>query len=206
MAIRMPRWAALVLLLVFLCAFDTSPRSRPRVCRFLVSAPGLGAVLHDLKGNLLRRYPGSPYDAQQLSRGSALITERQSGRVRIVGPNGKVLWEKTGLNGPTDADLLPNGHVLVLENGVNRVVEVDRMGKVVWEVGGLSNAYDVDRLANGNTLVADSGNNRLVEFDKKGRVVWQKSGLNFPNNVLRLRNGNTILLSVKRLSTTEDNS
>lgn len=185
-------------LLPLSAAPDSSGPSRSRLRGFAISSRSQRVILFDRKGREQRRIECAPYDAQALTGGRVLVTERSAGRVAIFDAKDRCSWERTGLSSPSDAEALPNGNILVLENGAGRVVEFDAAGREVWQVGGLSNPYDVDRLPNGNTLVADSGNNRIVEFDRNGLVVFEKRGLDFPNSVARRSDGRTLFTTYTR--------
>jgi len=95
-----------------------------------------------------------------------------SGRVMILAPDGKVLWEhKTGL--VHDAWMLPSGNILYADGGVT---EVTRDHKVVFEYksavtkGG--GAYGCQRLENGNTMIGENSTGRILEVDPAGKVVF----------------------------------
>ena len=95
-----------------------------------------------------------------------------SGRVMILGPDGKVLWEhKTAL--VHDAWMLPSGNILYADGGVT---EVTRDHKVVFEYksavtkGG--GAYACQRLENGNTMIGENSTGRILEVDPAGKVVF----------------------------------
>ncbi|MCX5684083.1 MAG: hypothetical protein NT049_10405 [Planctomycetota bacterium] len=96
-----------------------------------------------------------------------------SGRVMILGTDGKVLWEhKTAL--VHDAWMLPSGNILYADGGVT---EVTPDHKVVFQYksdvtkGG--GAYGCQRLANGNTMVAENSTGRILEVDPAGKVVFK---------------------------------
>src|SRR5262245_1682310 len=95
---------------------DSSRTRQAAVRRFLVSVPGEGLYLYDLKGVELWFYRCEPYDACETARGTILVTDRRAGRVFTVNREGQVLWEKLGLQGPVNAEPLDNGNVLALEN------------------------------------------------------------------------------------------
>jgi prepilin-type processing-associated H-X9-DG protein len=95
-----------------------------------------------------------------------------SGRVMILAPDGKMLWEhKAGL--VHDAWMLPTGNVLYADGSVT---EVTPDHKVVFqyksEVGGGGGAYGCQRLENGNTMIAENSTGRILEVDAAGKAVF----------------------------------
>jgi hypothetical protein len=139
------------------------------------------------------RYPN---DAELLTNGNLLITDRNNDRVVEVAADGTVAWQYTGLNRPHNADRLPNGNTLICNSEDNLVLEVDPQGEVVWKFGDafpLRWPRDADRLADGNTLVTDTRNGRVLEVTPEGQVVWSYSGLALPYEADRLENGNTLI-------------
>jgi hypothetical protein len=93
------------------------------------------------------------------------------GRVQLLGPDGKLRWEITHLQGPNDAHLLPGGRVLVAERNAGRVTERDSTGRVLWEKRVDGGALSAVRLAGGNTLIASWST--VLEVAPDGRVVWE---------------------------------
>jgi hypothetical protein len=95
------------------------------------------------------------------------------GRVMILSPQGKVLWEhKTKLT--HDAWMLPNGNVLYADG--ESVTEVAPDQKIVFqyksEVQQGGGAYGCQRLENGNTLIAENSTGRILEVDAAGKIVF----------------------------------
>jgi len=139
------------------------------------------------------RYPN---DAELLSDGHLLITDRNNDRALEVTEAGEVLWEYAGLDRPHNADRLANGNTLICNSEGDRVVEVDPQGEIVWTFGDafpLRWPRDADRLPNGNTLVTDTRNGRVLEITPEGQVVWSFDGLALPYEADRLANGNTLI-------------
>lgn len=96
-----------------------------------------------------------------------------SGRVFILSPEGKTLWEhKAAL--VHDVWMLPSGNVLYADGAVT---EVTPDHKVVFHYeapdkrGG--GAFACQRLANGNTFVGENSTGRVVEVDPQGNVVFK---------------------------------
>lgn len=143
------------------------------------------------------RYPN---DAEVLTEGHLLITDRNNDRVVEVDDAGRVVWSYGGLTRPHNGDRLEGeseaGNTLVANSEQNAVVEVSPAGEVVWTYGGgesLDWPRDADRLADGHTLITDSRGNRVVEVDAQGSEVWSYSGLSIPYEADRLPNGNTLI-------------
>jgi prepilin-type processing-associated H-X9-DG protein len=123
-----------------------------------------------------------------------------SGRVMILAPDGKILWEhKAGL--VHDAWMLPNGNVLYADGSVT---EVTPDKKVVFqyksENQGGGGAYGCQRLENGNTMVAENSTGRILEVDPAGKVVFtlqmQPAKPGDHNNMRiarKLKNGNYLV-------------
>src|SRR5262249_23315390 len=87
--------------------------------------------------------------------GLTLVAELDSNRVWEFGPDGKMRWQLTNLQGPMDAHLLPGGRVLVAEHNVPRVCEYDLQGRELWQYPVVNgNPIACQRLPNGNTFIA----------------------------------------------------
>jgi|GEM_PF-344382 len=99
----------------------------------------------------------------------AFSQEKKSGRVFLMTPQAKILWEIANLSNPIDASLLINGRVLVTEQGANRITERDAKGNISWEKS-VANPFHSQRLANGNTFIASR--NKLLEVSKNGSEVF----------------------------------
>lgn len=92
------------------------------------------------------------------------------GRVFLMNPKGKVLWEVGNLSSPADARLLGSSRVLMCEAGTNRVTERDLKGTILWEKPA-SAPFAVQRNSNGNTFIACR--NSLLEVDRQGKEVFK---------------------------------
>ena len=97
------------------------------------------------------------------------------GRVMILSPEGKVVWECKAGGLVHDAWMLPNGNVLYADGSA--VTEVSPDKKVVFQFkpeaqqGG--GAYGCQRLENGNTFVAANSAGCLLEVDPAGKIVFK---------------------------------
>jgi hypothetical protein len=186
--------AAIVLCALFVPLIVHADSSRTRqasIRRLLVSAPGDGVYLYDLKGTELWSFRCDPYDATELTGGEILVTERMKGRVFIVTRDKQITWERAGLQGPVNAEPLDHGGVLVLENVTGSAIEfAGDMARRSYD--GHVTPFDARRRPNGNVVVADSGNNRIVEYSLEGKLLRATPGLKFPNSLFLLPGGRTL--------------
>ena len=104
--------------------------------------------------------------------------EKKSGRVFLITPSGKTLWEIANLSNPTDALLLPNNKVLITEQGANRITERDTKGNISWEKSA-TNPFLSQRLSNGNIFIASR--NKIVEVGRNGNEIFSFS---YPNETI----------------------
>lgn len=95
--------------------------------------------------------------------------EKKSGRVFLITPSGKFLWEIANLSNPTDALLLPNNKILITEQGANRITERDTKGNISWEKSA-TNPFLSQRLSNGNIFIASR--NKIVEIGRNGKEIF----------------------------------
>jgi hypothetical protein len=107
-----------------------------------------------------------------------LAADRSTGKVAIVGPDGKVEWEFANKHDVHDLHMLPNGNVLT-HTSHTTVVEISPKKEVVWKYesrpkAGYTGRVEVhafQRLADGTTMIAESGNSRIIEVDPDGKIV-----------------------------------
>ena len=104
--------------------------------------------------------------------------EKKSGRVFLITPSGKTLWEIANLSNPTDAFLLPNNKILITEQGANRITERDTKGNISWEKSA-TNPFLSQRLSNGNIFIASR--NKIVEVSRNGNEIFSFS---YPNETI----------------------
>lgn len=192
MGARIPAAVAILLALGGGAEADSSRTRSARIRRFLLSVPGEGVFLVDLKGETLWSHRCDPYDAIETRQGQVLISDRRTGRVFLINREGQRVWESGPLLGPVNAEPLDNGNVLVVENDSGRVLELTSEGAVLRGFDGHRTPFDARRRANGNTVVADSGGSRIVEYDAQGRKVRETAGLKFPNGLSLLPDGGTL--------------
>ena len=107
-----------------------------------------------------------------------LAADRSTGKVAIVGPDGKVGWEFPNAHDIHDLWMLPNGNVLT-HTSHTRVVEISPDKKIVWQYestpkpgyAGKVEVHAFQRLPDDNTMIAESGNTRIIEVDPAGKIV-----------------------------------
>ena len=104
--------------------------------------------------------------------------EKKSGRVFLITPSGKTLWEIANLSNPTDALLLPNNKILITEQGANRITERDTKGNISWEKSA-TNPFLSQRLSNGHIFIASR--NKIVEVSRNGNEIFSFS---YPNETI----------------------
>jgi hypothetical protein len=133
-------------------------------------------------------------------RGLTLVCEYDgevegTGRVVLLGRDGKERWQVAGLPGPHDAQLLPGGRVLVAEGGGRAVTERDRHGMVLWRCEFEGGPSSCQRLPGGNTLVGDGGL-FLWEVSPAGEKLFRHR---HPEstfcNAVKLRDGRIVYLA-----------
>jgi hypothetical protein len=136
-----------------------------------------------------------------------LAADRSTGKVAVVGPDGKVEWEFPNRHDVHDLHMLPNGNVLT-HTSHTTVVEINPKKEVVWKYEskpkegykGKVEVHAFQRLADGTTMIAESGNSRLIEVNPKGEIV-KEVALNVPKPephrdtrmVRKLENGNYLV-------------
>ena len=108
-----------------------------------------------------------PIDAVVLPGNRVLIAEYSGMKVTERDFNGKVLWEKGGLNGnPTNVQRLPNGNTFIAT--LNGLLEVDREGKLLYMIN--VNAMAANKGRDGR-IWALTGDNRVVCMDTTGKEL-----------------------------------
>ncbi len=132
---------------------------------------------------------------------SGQVLSTGSGRVRLMDPEGNLLWHYKGKN-VHDCWMLPNGHVLVAD-GVVREID-PKTNEVVFqyrpEVTQGGGAYACQRLDNGLTLIGENSTGRILEVDKEGQIRFELQVLPFaPGShhnmrmVRKLKNGHYLV-------------
>lgn len=122
--------------------------------------------------------------AQPFVRGDEPIThrilaaDRETGRLAIIGPDGKIEWEVSNKHDVHDLHVLGNGNILT-HTSHTTIVEINPKKEVVWKYeakpkpgyNGKIEVHAFQRLPDGNTMIAESGNSRIIEVNKEGKIV-----------------------------------
>ena len=106
------------------------------------------------------------------------LIAQDRGKVAILDPSGKVVWEIPARHTAHDIQVLPNGNILLPTDDVT-VVEMNRDKKVVWkhvskpagDYKGRVEIHAFQRLDDGLTMIAETGNKRIIEVDANDEVV-----------------------------------
>ena len=107
-----------------------------------------------------------------------LAADNGKGRVAIVDPAGKVLWEYMTKAEVHDLWMLPNGNVL-LPLGPATIAEVSPDRKIVWQYDckrrpnhrGRIEVHAFQPLPDGKLMIAESGSARIIEVDRAGAIT-----------------------------------
>ena len=107
-----------------------------------------------------------------------LAADRSTGKIAIVGPDGRVEWEFPNKHDVHDLHLLANGNILT-HTSHTAVVEINPKKQIVWKYesrpkpgySGRVEVHAFQRLSDGTTMIAESGNSRIIEVDRDGRIV-----------------------------------
>lgn len=118
--------------------------------------------------------------AQEAVQHRVLAADRSTGKLAIIGTDGKPEWEYTCKHDVHDLHLLPNGNILTHITHTT-VVEINPKKEIVWRYestpkAGYTGKVEVhafQRLSDGNTVIAESGNARLIEVTKEGKIVHE---------------------------------
>jgi hypothetical protein len=130
---------------------------------------------------------------------SFVCADYTQGKVFIVSPEGKVIWEYDEATNCNDLWALPNGNLLfAIGHGV---IEITREKKIVFEYRSDSDIYACQRLTNGNTFVGECSAGRLLEVDPSGKIIKElrllpegtNGGHAYMRNARRLENGNYLV-------------
>jgi hypothetical protein len=121
----------------------------------------------------------------RLKNGNVLAAIEAEGVAREVDPNGKVVWEATGLADVYEALRLPNGNTLVACGTQKRVIEVTPGGKTVWELTAqdvpelnLTWITSLQLLRNGNFVIGnflrgqEGKGAHAFEINRAKKVLW----------------------------------
>ncbi len=121
----------------------------------------------------------------KLANGNILAAHEGEGAVREVDPEGKVVWEYTGVENAGDAQRLPGGNTLISCGTQKRVLEVTPDKKIAWEFKAsdapelnITWVSSIQVLPSGNVLVGNFLRNQegkgahAFEVTRDKKVVW----------------------------------
>ena len=161
----------------------------------LVAEQGPCRVLEvDKDGKVLRTTPLTTSEkgyhlqvrnVHQLANGNILAAHEGEGAAREYKPDGKVVWEFTGVPNCGDAVRLANGNTLISCGAQKKLIEVTPEKKIVWEFGpadapelNLTWPTNIQILKNGNYVVcnflrnAEGKGAHAFEVTRDKKVVW----------------------------------
>ncbi|MDB6123596.1 MAG: hypothetical protein JWQ71_2589 [Pedosphaera sp.] len=136
----------------------------------------------------------------QLANGHILACHEMEGAVREYTPDGKVVWDYTGVPSVFEALRLKNGNTLIACGTQKRVIEVNREKKIVWEFGAadapelnLSWITSLQPLKNGNLVVGnflrgqEGKGVHAFEVTRDKKVVWTFADHHLAKTVTEVR-------------------
>ena len=139
-------------------------------------------------------------NVHKLKNGNILAAHEGEGAVREVDPDGKVLWEYTGVQNAGDAQRLPNGNTLISCGTQKRVIEVTPEKQIVWEFGAndapelnITWVSSIQQLPNGNLLVGnflrgqEGKGAHAFEVTRDKKVVWKWDDHSFIKSLTTVR-------------------
>ena len=155
-------------------------------CQVVEVSPA-GDVVSTLKlPNAEKAFHQQLRNIHRLPDGHLLAAIEAEGAAREVDPQGKVVWEMTGLANVFEALRLPDGNTLVACGTQKRVIEVSPAGKIVWELTAqevpevnLTWVTSLQVLKNGNYLIGnflrgqEGKGAHAFEVTREKRVVWK---------------------------------
>lgn len=125
-------------------------------------------------------------NVHKLANGNILAAHEGEGAVREVDPEGKVVWEYTGVQNTGEAQRLANGNTLICCGTQKRLIEVTPNKEIVWEFRAedapelnLTWVSSVQQLKNGNYLVGnfirgqEGHGSHAFEVTRQKSVIWK---------------------------------
>ena len=122
------------------------------------------------------------------------------GAVREYTPDGKVVWEYTGVPSVYEALRLKNGNTVIACGTQKRVIEVNREKKIVWEFGAadapelnLAWITSLQPLKNGNLVVGnflrgqEGRGVHAFEVTRDKKIVWKFTNHELVKTVTEVR-------------------
>jgi len=128
-----------------------------------------------------------------------VCTDYVQGKVFVISPASKIVWEYDCSTNCNDVWALPGGNLLF--NSAHGVREVTPEKKVIFDFNSPSEIYACQRLTNGNTFIGECNAGRLLEVNPAGKIVKEidllpkgtDGGHAFMRNARALENGNYLV-------------
>jgi len=135
--------------------------------------PGLGAGPGSDPGQW-----HSPHGIARGLLGDIYVADTGNNRVQHFDPNGRLLGELGGLDGPEDVAVDPLGQVYVADTGAGEIVKYSLLGNVVSRWGGFDHPASVAVSGLKTVYVAEGGRAQIVALDGRGqrRAVFGAPG------------------------------
>jgi hypothetical protein len=155
-------------------------------CQVVEVSPGGDVVSTLALPNAEKAFHQQLRNIHRLPNGNILAAIEAEGAAREVDPQGKVVWEMTGLANVFEALRLASGNTLVACGTQKRVIEVSPAGKIVWELTAqdvpevnLTWVTSLQVLKNGNFLIGnflrgqEGKGAHAFEVTREKRIVWK---------------------------------
>jgi len=139
-------------------------------------------------------------NVHKLQNGNILAAHEGEGAVREVDPQGKVVWEYTGVTNTGEAQRLANGNTLICCGTQKRLIEVTPDKQIAWEFKAedapelnITWVSSVQQLKNGNLLVGnfirgqEGKGAHAFEVTRDKKVVWKWEDHSFIKSLTTVR-------------------
>jgi hypothetical protein len=139
-------------------------------------------------------------NVHKLPNGNILAAHEGEGAVREVDPQGKVVWEYTGVTNTGEAQRLANGNTLICCGTQKRLIEVTPDKQIAWEFKAedapelnITWVSSVQQLNNGNLLVGnfirgqEGKGAHAFEVTRDKKVVWKWEDHSFIKSLTTVR-------------------
>ena len=139
-------------------------------------------------------------NVHKLPNGNILAAHECEGAVREVDPQGKVVWEYTGVTNTGEAQRLSNGNTLICCGTQKRLIEVTPDKQIAWEFKAedapelnVTWVSSVQQLKNGNLLVGnfirgqEGKGAHAFEVTRDKKIVWKWEDHTFIKSLTTVR-------------------
>ncbi len=139
-------------------------------------------------------------NVHKLPNGNILAAHEGEGAVREVDPQGKVVWEYTGVTNTGEAQRLSNGNTLICCGTQKRLIEVTPDKQIAWEFKAedapelnITWVSSVQQLKNGNLLVGnfirgqEGKGAHAFEVTRDKKIVWKWEDHTFIKSLTTVR-------------------